>query len=200
MTEIITQKITLEDLVAKLSGENMGLSLSKFLKLNLPIYSQFKQLHIPQKTQAEITSKALNKNVSVSSLAVALSRLTPSAEHTNTQVVIMKKPIAERFVQKNVKLTLGSQKETVKTVGKNGKTVEEKIIDWRGLAPNESLSHWVLEYKNRLVAINKTGWRWEQIAQAVSEHLGLTNKLKTNTLTSIISLSNKKIIKNTQTN
>lgn len=201
MTDIRIPIITLEDLVSRLRGQNMGLSLSKFVKLNLNIYSQFKELHIPQKKQAEITSEALRKEVSVSSLAVALSRLTPSPIHTKeNQVVIMQKPIVERFVQKNVKLTLGAQKEKIEIIGKNGKTVEDRLIDWRGLAPGESISSWVLDYKHKLTAINKTGWRWAQIAEAINEHLGLKNKISVNTLTSIISLSNKKIIKNQHIN
>ena len=96
----------------------------------------------------------------------------------------MRKETNTRFVSKDAILTLGVQK-TVKP----GKVPTEVLIDWRGLQLNESVSSWIKEYKNHLVAINLTGWRWGQIAHAINRHLGLKKEISASTLTSIISLA-----------
>lgn len=195
----INNQVTLDDLASQLQGSGMGMSLSKFVELNFNVIKEFKKFHVPLKTQAEIIGKAIDKNVSVSSLAVAVSRLNSNlTEDTSINFVIEKK-ISQRFVDKNAKLIFGTQKEIVKVIKNNVVKEEERTIDWRGLAPNENISSWILEYKDKLVAINSTGWRWKQIAEAINEHLSLNQKISTNTLTSIISLANKKIVKK-QTN
>lgn len=186
------KQISLDDLISQLQGCGMGLSLSKFVELNLPVFRQFKKLHVPQKRQADIVAKSIDKPVSVSSLAVALSRLKTNSDNKPGNVVIMKKLIPTRFVEKNAKLVFGVQKETVEITKNNITKTEERVIDWRGLAPNENITSWVLEYKEKLKGINKTGWRWNQIAEAINEHLSLEKKISVNTLTSIISLANKK--------
>jgi hypothetical protein len=106
----------------------------------------------------------------------------------------VEKNFPERFVDKNAKLILGAQKEKTRIIKNGVLKVEESLIDWRGLAPNEKISNWILEYKDRLIAINLTGWRWKQIVEAVNEHLNLSKKISVNTLTSLISLANKKIV------
>lgn len=184
-------QVTIDNLISQLQGCGMDMPLSKFTELNISILKEFKKFHVPLKNQAEIISKEINRTVSVSSLAVAMSRLSPSKGRSE-QVIIMEKKIQERFVDKSAKLILGTQKEIIK-ISKGGVTKnQELLIDWRGLAPNENISSWILEYKDKLVAINATGWRWKQIAEAISNHLMLKQELATNTLTSIISLSNKK--------
>lgn len=196
----IEKQRTLDDLSSQLQGCGMGMPLSKFVELNLSVLKEFKKFHVPLKTQSEIISKAINKTVLVSSLAVAISRLNSSSEENNPINFTIKKKISERFVDKNAKLIFGTQKEIVKVTRGNITKDEERTIDWRGLAPNENISNWILEYKDKLVAINSTGWRWKQIAEAINEHLSLKQKISTNTLTSIISLANKKIVKNKQIN
>lgn len=196
----IEKQVTLDDLTSQLQGCGMGMSLSKFVELNLSILKEFKKFHVPLKTQAEIIGRAINKKVSVSSLAVAVSRLNSSSTQNNPTNFTIEKKISERFVDKNAKLIFGTQKEIVKVTKGNITKDEERTIDWRGLAPNENISSWILEYKDKLIAINSTGWRWKQIAEAINEHLSLKQKVSTNTLTSIISLANKKIVKNKQIN
>lgn len=196
----IEKQVTLDDLSSQLQGCGMGMPLSKFVEINLSVLKEFKKFHVPLKTQAEIISKAINKTVSVSSLAVAMSRLNSSYEENNPINFTIEKKISERFVNKNAKLIFGKQTEKIEVIGKHGKKIEERTIDWRGLAPNENISSWILEYKDKLVAINSTGWRWKQIAEAINEHLSLKQKISTNTLTSIISLANKRIVKNKQNN
>lgn len=196
----IEKQVTLDDLSSQLQGCDMGMPLSKFVELNLIVLKEFKKFHIPLKTQSEIISKAINKTISISSLAVAISRLNSSSEENNPVTFTIEKKISERFVDKNVKLIFGKQKETIKITKGNVTKYEERTIDWRGLAPNENISSWILEYKDKLVAINLTGWRWKQIAEAINQHLSLKRKISTNTLTSIISLANKKNAKNKQIN
>lgn len=192
------KQVSLEFLKAQLQGAGMGMPLSKFVELNLPILKEFKKFHVPLKTQVLIIEDLINKPVSVSSLSVALSRL--NNVNNKDDIVFIDKKISERFVPKSSKLTLGGQKERIKEINtKNGirKTEEKEIlIDWRGLSPNENISSWILEYKEKLIAINLTGWRWKQITEAINEHLNLQKKISVNTLTSIISLSNKRIINN----
>lgn len=193
-------QVSLESLTLKLQGSGMGMSLSKFVELNLPVLKEFKKFHVPLKFQAEIIGKAINKTVSVASLSVAVSRLN-STSSEESKVVIMQKQESARFVNKEAKLILGSQTEKEKII-KNGVMMgfKDVKIDWRGLAPNESISSWIVEYKDRLIAINHLGWRWGQIASAISEHLSLQKKISANTLTSVISIANKKITINKQTN
>lgn len=184
----------LDRLVSQFKSIGLGLSLSKFVSVNLHILLEIKKLNVPLKKQSEIVSGAINKNVSGASLSVAISRLNNNSNNIKENIVIIKKPIAERFVDKNAKLIFGTQKEIINIKNKNGvNKEEERLIDWRGLAPNENISSWILEYKNKLIAINLTGWRWKQIAEAINEHLSLERKISVNTLTSIISLSNNKI-------
>lgn len=105
----------------------------------------------------------------------------------------MEKKIPSRFVPKDSKLTLGGQFEKQQII-RNGVVVglKDVQIDWRGLYPNESISNWIVEHKDKLIGVNNLGWRWEQIAEAISEHLSLSNPISKNTLTSVISISNKK--------
>lgn len=179
------QSQSLDNLISQLQGRGLGLTLSRFVKLNLDVLIKIRKLGISLSRQAKIVEDAIGNGKSVvpTTFSVAMSRLTPLKEKLPANIVIMEKEIVEKFVEKNVPLTLGSQKE--KVPGK-----KDKLIDWRGLGENESVSSWVIEYKDRLIAINKTGWRWKQIAGAVSEHL--EKKISTNTLTSIICLANKK--------
>ncbi len=188
-----TENISLEKLTESLQGCDLDMPLSKFVKLNLPIFNEFKKFGIPMKVQAEIVEKSINKTVSVSSLAVAISRLSAS-KNISKNVVIMEKKIPTRFVNKEAKLTLGSQFEK-KQIIKNGVVVglTDVQIDWRGIAPDESVSSWIFEYKDKLIAINKLGWRWAQIAEAITKHLSLKSPLAKNTLTSVVSIANKKI-------
>lgn len=196
----IEKRVTLDDLSSQLQGCGMGMSLSKFVELNLSVLKEFKKFHVPLKFQAEIISKAINKTVSVASLSVAVSRLS-STTNEETKIVIMEKQESARFVNKEAKLILGSQTEKEKII-KNGVVMgfKDVKIDWRGLAPKESVSNWIVEYKDRLIAINHLGWRWGQIASAINEHLSLQKKISANTLTSVISIANKKITTNKQTN
>lgn len=176
---------SLDDLISQLQGRGLDLTLSKFVNLNLDVLIKIRKLGISLNRQAKIVEDTIGngKPVVPTTFSVAMSRLTPLKEKIPSNIVIMKKEIVEKFVEKNVPLTLGSQKE--KVPGK-----KDRLIDWRGLGERESVSSWVLEYKDRLIAINKTGWRWKQIAGAISEHL--EKKISTNTLTSIICLANKK--------
>lgn len=193
-------QISLESITSKLQGSGIRMPLSKFVELNLSVLKEFKNFHIPLKVQAEIVSKAINKNVSVASLSVAISRLNVNY-NKNTKVVIIEKKESARFVNKEAKLVLGSQTEKEKII-KNGVITGYKDvkIDWRGLALNESISNWIIEYKDRLIAINHIGWRWGQIASAINEHLSLQKGISANTLTSVISIANKKITTNKQKN
>lgn len=193
-------QISLESITSKLQGSGIRMPLSKFVELNLSVLKEFKNFHIPLKVQAEIVSKAINKNVSVASLSVAISRLNVNY-NKNTKVVIIEKKESARFVNKEAKLVLGSQTEKEKII-KNGVITGYKDvkIDWRGLALNESISNWIIEYKDRLIAINHIGWRWGQIASAINEHLSLQKGISANTLTSVISIANKKITANKQAN
>lgn len=180
----------LENFKAKLQGAGMSMALSSFVELNILVFQEFKKFHIPQKKQAEIISTMTGSPVLVSSLAVALSRLKPKTLG-KPNIIIMEKLTTTRFVSKEAKLILGSQKEKIE-ITKNGISfLKQRTIDWRGLAIGESLSSWIIEYKDRLTGINLTGWRWKQIANAITEHLRLSKKLSTNTLTSIISIDNK---------
>lgn len=163
---------------------HVDMPLSVFVQENLDVFHEIKTLKIPLRRQAYIASHKLGRPISVSSLAVAISRLKVSSK-PKPPVIIMVKHTRERFVPKGAILTLGGQKTI-----KEGKTPTEVLIDWRGLNINESVSSWVSEYKNHLVAINMTGWRWSQIASAVNRHLDLKKPISTSTLTSIISLSN----------
>lgn len=185
----------LNELVSQLKGVGIGLSLSKFVTLNYSILNKIRGLHVPLKIQAEVIEKSINKPVSMASLSVAISRLKPELNERleDEKVMIMRTSNNNRFVPKEAVLVLGTQKE-VKKIFKNNKTIkeEEVLIDWRGLAPNENITSWVKEYKTKLVAINLTGWRWKQISEAINKHLSLKKKISTNTLTSILSLSNKK--------
>lgn len=192
----------LDKLVSQLKGVGIGLSLSKFVALNYFILNEIRNLYVPLKKQAEIVEKSINKPVSMASLSVAMSRLKPSElieEEEDKKVVIMKTSNKDRFVPKESVLTLGTQKE-VKKIFKNGLVdkEEEVLIDWRGLAPGESVTSWIKEYQQKLVAINLTGWRWIQIAEAINQHLNLKKKISKNTLTSILSLANKKVVKHKQ--
>ncbi len=193
-------QVSLDSLTSKLQGCGMGIPLSKFVELNLPVLKEFKKFHVPLKFQAEIIGKAINKTVSVASLSVAVSRLSVNSNE-ETKVVIMEKQESARFVDKEAKLVLGSQTEKERII-KNGVMMgfKDVKIDWRGLAPNESVSSWIVEYKDRLIAINHLGWRWVQIASAINEHLSLQKRISANTLTSVISIANKKITTNKQTN
>lgn len=183
------------NLVSMLQGCGTDIPLSKFVEINFSIFQEFRKIYLPQKRQAEIATSAIGKPVSVSSLAVTLARLNGSTKKGNSNVIIMEKKISTRFVSKDAKLIFGTQKEKVK-VTKNGIIqFEDKLIDWRGIAPNESISSWIQEYKDKLIAINLTGWRWSQIAEAINEHLSLSKKISANTLTSVITLANKKFIK-----
>lgn len=175
----------LDFLISQLKGIGLGLTLSKFVKLNLEILLKIRGLGISLNRQAKIVEDAIGSGVSVAptSFSVAMSRLTPLKEKLPANIVIMEKKITGSFVNSDVVLTLGSQVE--KVPGK-----KDVKIDWRGLKDKESISSWVLEYKDRLMAINQTGWRWKQIAVAISAHLG--KQISTNTLTSIICLANKK--------
>lgn len=191
----LNEQNDLDKLTSQLKGVGIGLSLSKFVALNYSVLLEIRNLYVPLKTQAEIVEKSINKPVSMASLSVAMSRLKPEELNEDSKankVVIMRTANTERFVSKDAILTLGSQKEIIKTI-KNGVVKEEEIlIDWRGLAPGENITNWVKEYQNKLIAINKTGWRWKQIAEAINEHLSLKKKISVNTLTSILSLSHKK--------
>lgn len=194
----------LDKLVSQLKGVGIGLSLSKFVTLNYSILNDIRNLYVPLKKQAEIVEKSINKPVSMASLSVAISRLKPVELIDDTKedkVVIMRTANKNRFVPKESILTLGGQKE-VKKIFKNGLVdkEEEVLIDWRSLAPSESVTNWIKEYQNKLIAINLTGWRWIQIAEAINEHLNLKKKISKNTLTSILSLVNKKVVKNKQIN
>lgn len=193
-------QVSLDVLTSRLQGCGMGMPLSKFVELNLPVLKDLKKYHVPLKFQADLVGKAINKTVSVASLSVALSRLSNTSNEDH-RVVIMEKQDSARFVDKEAKLTLGSQTEKEKII-KNGVMMgfKDVKIDWRGLAPNESVSSWIIEYKDRLVAINHLGWRWSQIAVAINEHLSLQKGISANTLTSVISIANKKITINKQTN
>lgn len=191
----LNEQNDLDKLISQLKGVGIGLSLSKFVTLNYSVLLEIRNLYIPLKTQAEIVEKSIGKAVSMASLSVAMSRLKPEELDEDSKVnkvVIMRTANKERFVPKDAILTLGSQKEIIKTV-KNGVAKEEEIlIDWRGLAPSENITNWIKEYQTRLIAINKTGWRWKQIADAINDHLNLKKKISVNTLTSILSLSHKK--------
>lgn len=181
-----------EDLFSKLRGNGSEIPLSKFVELNLSILNELKKIHIPLNEQAKRISEKINKKVSPASLSVAMSRLN-CREEKNSNIVIMEKKEVNRFVSKSAILTLGSQVEKEKII-KNGifEGYKDKVIDWRGLHPNENISNWIMEYKEKLIAINHTGWRWVQIAEAINNHLSLNKKISVNTLTSIISISNKK--------
>lgn len=191
----LNEKNELDELLTHLKGVGLNLSLSKFVTLNYSVLIEIKKLYVPLKIQAEIVEKAIGKSVSMASLSVAMSRLKPEevAAFKNEKAVIMRTTNTNRFFPKESVLTLGTQKEVIKII-KGGILIreEEALIDWRGLAPGENITNWIKEYQNRLIAINKTGWRWTQIAKAINEHLSLQKKISANTLTSIISLSNKK--------
>lgn len=195
----LSENNELEKLVSQLKGVGIGLSLSKFVELNFLILTEIRNLYVPLKRQAEIVEQSIDKPVSMASLSVAMSRLKPhknNSEIKKDNVIVMKTSLKTRFVDKNAILTLGTQKETIRTL-KNGVIDKENevLIDWRGLAPKETVSNWILDYKDSLTALNLTGWRWSQIAEAINKHLELNKTISTNTLTSIISLSNKKIKK-----
>lgn len=177
----------LDKLVSKLKGVGIGLSLSKFVSLNYSLLYEIRNLYVPLKIQAEIVEKSIGKPVSMASLSVAMSRIKPGSSSKEKNVVIMKTANKNRFVSKDAILTLGVQKEIFID---DTNTEREILIDWRGLAPNENISSWIKEYQYKLEAINLTGWRWKQIARAISEHLD--KKISPNTLTSIICLANKK--------
>ena len=190
----LNEQNDLDKLTSQLKGVGLDLSLSKFVTLNYSILIEIKKLYIPLKIQADIVQKSINKPVSMASLSVAMSRLKPKEldDYKENNVIIIRTANKERFVPKNLMLTLGTQKEIIKTI-KNGVVKEEEIlIDWRGLAPGETITSWVKDYQNRLIAINKTGWRWKQITDAINEHLSIKKKISVNTLTSILSLSQKK--------
>ena len=193
-------QISLDVLTSNLQGCGMGMPLSKFVELNLSVLKELKKYHVSMKLQAELVGKSINKTVSVASLSVALSRLSVTSKEKN-RVVIMEKQAPSRFVDKEAKLTLGSQIEKEKII-KNGVMMgfKDVKIDWRGLDSHESISSWIIEYKDRLVAINRLGWRWGQIATAINEHLSLQKMISANTLTSVISIANKKITTTQQTN
>lgn len=191
----LNEQNDLDKLTSQLKGVGIGLSLSKFVTLNYSILLEIRNLYVPLKTQAEIVQKSIGKPVSMASLSVAMSRLKPediNEESKANKVVIMRTANKERFVPKDAILTLGSQKEIIKTIKQGVAKEEELLIDWRGLAPGENITSWVKEYQNRLIAINQTGWRWKQIADAINEHLSLKKEISVNTLTSILSLSHKK--------
>ena len=179
------QSQSLDNLISQLQGRGLGLTLSRFVKLNLDVLIKIRKLGISLNRQAKIVEEAIGsgKTIAPTSFSVAMSRLTPLKEKRPNNIVIMEKEIIGNFVDSKVKLTLGTQKE--KVPGK-----KDRLIDWRGLNEKESISNWVLEYKDKLIAINQTGWRWKQIAGAISEHL--EKDIATNTLTSIICLANKK--------
>ena len=181
-----------ENLFSKLQGHSLGMSLSKFVELNLSILNELKELKVPLKVQSEFIENFIKKKVSPASLSVAMSRLNSSSGQ-NTNIIIMEKKIPSRFVPKDAKLTLGGQFEKQQII-RNGVVVglKDVQIDWRGLYPNESISNWIIEHKDKLIGVNNLGWRWEQIAEAISEHLSLSNPISKNTLTSVISISNKK--------
>lgn len=189
---LIVERTDLEELSNKFQGFGVNMPLSKFVELNFNTIKEFKRIHVPLKTLAKIISSGIGKNVSVSSLAVAISRLNPNTSKPNQVNFIIEKKISTRFVDNNAKLIFGTQKETARIIKGSTTKHEERLIDWRGLAPNENISSWILEYKDKLIAINLTGWRWKQISDAINEHLSLNPKISTNTLTSIISIANKK--------
>lgn len=188
---ILKEDNDLNNLTSSLKGVKMGLSLSKFVTLNYSILIEMKNLHVPLKGIVKIIENSINKPVSVASFSVAMSRVKPSEPSKEKNIVIMRTSNKKRFVPKDAVLTLGMQKEIVRDNFNNEKEV---LIDWRGLAPGEKMSAWVKEYQDKLIAINLTGWRWKQIAKAISKHLD--KEISTNTLTSIICLANKKEINN----
>lgn len=185
-------KTVLEHIESQIKGSGVEMALSKFVELNLESFQRLKEYHVPLKKQAQIASLATKKSVSVSSLAVALSRLQAPSKHALQEKSVITKTINKRFVDKSAKLILGTQKEEVKIIKNGIAKTEQRVIDWRGLAPEENVASWILEYKGRLAGINATGWRWAQITQAINEHLNLKKQISVNTLTSIISISNKK--------
>lgn len=184
---ILKEDNDLNNLTSSLKGVEMGLSLSKFVTLNYSILIEMRNLHIPLKIIVKIIEDSINKPVSVASFSVAMSRVKPSEPSKEKNIVIMRTSNKDRFVPKEAILTLGIQKEIVRDNSNNEKEV---LIDWRGLAPGEKMSAWVKEYQDKLIAINLTGWRWKQIAKAISKHLD--KEISTSTLTSIICLANKK--------
>ncbi len=170
-----------------------GLPLSKVVDLNFNVFSQWKSEHLSLEKQVEVLAFCLNKKFSVSALSVALSRARSRKygnKNLEKNVMIIEKTINSRFVEKNAILTLGSQKE--KIYDPKTDTYKDALIDWRGLQPSESMSSWITDYREKLIAINLTGWRWEQIADAINKHLSLKKKISKNTLTSLISLSKNK--------
>ena len=168
---------------------NSTMSLAGFVEVNLSVLHELKELHI---SKDKIVGNVLGRDISVSALAVAMSRLKPSGEK-NSQVVIMEKTSQNRFVPKDARLFLGGQTEKQKIVRKGVVMgYRDVLIDWRGLHPGETVSSWIGEYRDRLIGINHLGWRWRQIADAINRHLNLTKKITTSTVTSIICLSNKK--------
>lgn len=181
----------LEELAA-FESIGLGLSLAKFAEINFDAFKRLSKAGVPLKVQAEYTKNVLKKPVTASTLKVAISRLNKAAGLSGKEkenVYIVKKDEKARFMPLDAKLRLEGFKLT-----KKGKKTEGDIeypIAWRSKKDDESLSSWIADYKDEFHAINAKGWRWAQIAEAITEYLELTTPLKENTLTSIVSLLNK---------
>lgn len=166
------------------------ISLTKFINLNKEILQEMEEKKIHKTIQVKIISEILNRDISLNSYCVAISRNKENKKKEFSEFVIVERDKGRRFVDKNAILTLGGQVERIQKV--NSEKIEERLIDWRGLHKGESVSSWVLEYKRQLQGLNKTGWRWSQIADAVSEHLKLKKKIHKNTITSFMTIYKNK--------
>jgi len=56
----------------------------------------------------------------------------------------------------------------------------------RKLKPEEKLSHWIKQHLGILESLNLEGWRWAQIADSLTLHLG--KKLTRNKLTGMVTM------------
>lgn len=172
--------------------EKKEISLPKFIQLNYDLMKEMTDNNLSKLKQSEMVSIFLERVVSKEALSVALSRYKHSIkERVDGQFIIINNNRKSRFVNKDAVLTLGGQTEIIQTVKRNGTIKqEEKVIDWRGLHYRETVSSWVKEYQNQLIIINKNGWRWVQIAAAVSNHLNI--KINKDTLTALITIYKNK--------
>ena len=186
----------MEDYISKFTVGNIEkkeISLPKFIKLNADLMKEMSDNDISKLKQAKMVSIFLGREISKETLSVALSRYKHSIkERIDDQFIIINNNNRKsRFVNKDAVLTLGGQVEVIQKIKKNGTIKhEEKVIDWRGLYKGETVSSWVKEYQNQLKIINKNGWRWVQIAEAVSVHLNV--KIKKDTLTSLLTIYKNK--------
>lgn len=170
------------------------MTLSKFVKKNLDIILKMKDDGMMGADLSKSISAALGVAVTAKAVSLAIARAkvatsAPAKKEASTPPVRKSK-----FVPKTSTLILSTQEMAIEELDKvSGNVIKKtKIMDWRGLLPNESLSSWVFFHKSQLIYLNKGyGYRWSQIADAISMHLDLNPKLSQNSLSSILCLINQ---------